>query len=94
MLPRVSVSSREFKKWVARFSAALSLLKKARQPFEFSLFVDGGRQFVNLRADVGAQQLEGGDGCERDERCRNGVFRQLKTGFIAKESLNHLVLLL
>src|SRR5436305_6726856 len=48
-------------------------------------------QRVDLGADVGAQQLEGGDGCERDQRCGDGVFRQFKTSFIAKESLNHFV---
>src|SRR4051812_25705278 len=48
-------------------------------------------QRVDLGADVAAQQLEGGDGGERDERCGDGVFRQFKTCFIAKESLNHFV---
>jgi len=48
-------------------------------------------EFVNLGADVGAQQLESGDGCQRDERCGNCVFRKFETGFIAEKSLNHLV---
>src|SRR6185295_5624472 len=46
-------------------------------------------EFVDLRADVGTQQLERGDGCQRDERCGNCVFRKFKTGFIAEKSLNH-----
>jgi len=43
----------------------------------------------DLRGDVGSQQLERGDGCQRDERCGNCVFRKFKTGFIAEKSLNH-----
>src|SRR6185437_8754645 len=45
----------------------------------------------DLGGDVGAQQLESGDGCQRDERCGNCVFRKFKTGFIAEKSLNHVV---
>jgi len=48
-------------------------------------------EFVDFGADVGTQQLESGDGCQRDERCGNCVFRKLKTGFIAEKSLNHFV---
>jgi hypothetical protein len=67
-------------------------LAKARQPLLHAteMLFDLICQRSDLGPDVRAQQLEGCDGCERDERCGDGVFRQFKTGFIAKESLNHL----
>src|SRR5438105_12195794 len=49
------------------------------------------RQRVDLGADVAAQKLESCDGCQSYERCGDGVLRQFKTCFIAKESLNHFV---
>src|SRR5829696_7766412 len=52
--------------------------------------LDGVRQRVDLVSDVATQQLEGGDGCQRDQRRGDRVLGQLKTCFVAKESLNHL----
>jgi hypothetical protein len=46
---------------------------------------------VDFGADVLAQQLESGDGCQRDERCGYCVLRKFKTGFITEKSLNHFV---
>ena len=33
--------------------------------------------------------VKSNDDCDRNQSCGNGVFRQLKTGFIAKEFPNH-----
>src|SRR5882672_6042191 len=47
-------------------------------------------EFIDLRADRSAQRREGSDDGDSNQRCGNGIFRQLKTGFIAKEFPNHL----
>src|SRR6185436_7874827 len=44
--------------------------------------LDLAGELVDLRADVGTQQLERGDCCQRDERCGHGVLGKFKTGFI------------
>src|SRR5882724_2692495 len=55
------------------------------------LSVDGRGKRVNLSVNGGAEGRESSDDCDRNQGCRNGIFRQLKTGFIAKEFPNHFV---
>jgi hypothetical protein len=52
---------------------------------------DMGSEFGDLGADSGAQRRKGSDDRDSNQRCGNSVFRQLKTGFIAKEFPNHFV---
>jgi hypothetical protein len=66
------------------FAAAGSMIQE-------ELRFDLGGEVVDLDADVGAQQLESGDACQRDERCGDGVFGKFKTGFVIQKSLNHVV---
>jgi hypothetical protein len=74
----------------ARFVSP-EFLDHYRAPLRFRApLFDGVRQRVDLVSDVATEQLEGCDGCERDQRRGDRVLGQLKTSFIAKESLNHL----
>jgi hypothetical protein len=50
---------------------------------------DVGAEFVDLSADGCAQRRESSDDGDSNQRCGNGIFRQLKTCFIAKEIPNH-----
>jgi hypothetical protein len=59
--------------------------------FELHRLLNLAGEFIDLGGDVSAQKLERGDGCQRDERCGNCLFRKFKTGFITEKSLNHVV---
>jgi hypothetical protein len=47
-------------------------------------------EFGDLIANRCTQRRKGADDGDRDQSCGNSVFRQFKTGFIAKEIPNHL----
>jgi hypothetical protein len=67
-------------------------LHKARHPqwqITFASSLDETCQSFDSRPDVGSEQPESGDCRNGYERCRNGVFRQLKPGFISQEFHNH-----
>jgi hypothetical protein len=60
-------------------------------PYEKRELLNLAGEIVDLGADVGTQQLESGDACQRDKRCGNCVLRKFQTCFITEESLNHFV---
>src|SRR4030095_4766353 len=78
-----------------RFTRVSPQLKRVEPIFcRIELSRDGGGQGVDLRANGGAESCESGNDGDRNQSCGNGIFRQLKTCFIAKEIPNHFFWLL
>jgi hypothetical protein len=77
---------------VARPTCIKPQIKRALAVLFDGLFAVGdcGAKTRDLSADGGAEGGKSADDCDRNQRCGNSVFRQLKTGFIAKEIPNHL----
>jgi len=58
-------------------------------PFPAGRLLKFPGEFVDLETDIGAQQLESGDACQRYERCGNCVFGEFQTTFVLQEFPEH-----